>query len=206
MNDRIPPNPHPVKPPPNMPEPKKDPLTIKRWKLNVDYCHEGIRRIELVEDPTGPLVSYEDYKTIADILRRRVEQEALKQVAEGIYQQRIDSGDINREKNQTIARLKAEVDEIVNDNIRLTQDNGGLRGERDRLKADIERLRKDTSMMLSVYSEHYERLRFAGDILAFTLAHGDRHEYGDPSEPIEEYMNRPEIKSWNAAKEGKPSV
>lgn len=86
---------------------------------------------------------------------------------------------------QQIDKLKADVEEVTNDNIRLTQENGGLRGERDRLASEV------------------ERLRFAGDMLAFALAHGDRMEYGCASDPIEEYLDRKEIKEWNAAKEGK---
>lgn len=50
------------------------------------------------------------------------------------------------------------------------------------------------------------RLRKAGDAMALCLANGDRMEYGDPAELIEEYMNRKEITDWLAAKEGKPSA
>ena len=94
--------------------------------------------------------------------------------------------------------LKAGEDYIE----RLEIRNASLVKELDELRA--------SSFVTAVPVEEYdklktevERLRFAGDILAFTLAHGDRQEYGDPSEPIEEYMNRLEIKGWLAAKEGK---
>lgn len=51
---------------------------------------------------------------------------------------------------QQIDRLKAEVEEVTNDNIRLSQENGGLRGERDCLKAEVERL---TKAALQVHQE-----------------------------------------------------
>lgn len=61
------------------------------------------------------------------------------------------------------------------------------------LKAEVERLRKDTSMMLSVYSKHYERLRKAGD---------EMHRAIKVSDPILDWK----IELWKAAKEGKPGV
>jgi hypothetical protein len=70
-----------------------------------------------------------------------------------------------------------------------------LRRKVKRIKAEVKRFKTEV-----------ERLRKAGDAMALSLANGDRMEYGDHDEPIEEYMNRKEIADWNAAKEGKPSV
>ena len=74
-----------------------------------------------------------------------------------------------------------------------------LEAENARLKAEVERLRKDTSMMLSVYFKHSERLRKAGDAMAVMVGHievtGDAHR-----------MMLELSKEWEEAKEGKPSV
>jgi hypothetical protein len=77
-----------------------------------------------------------------------------------------------------------------------------LHSDYARLKAEVERLRA-SSFVTAVPVEQYERLVKAGDAMALSLANGDRMEYGDHDEPIEEYMNRKEIADWNAAKEGK---
>jgi len=118
--------------------------------------------------------------------------------------------------------LVAEMDKTIN----------ASQAECRRLKAEVERLthlanqsefyrsqlQKDTCRLDNIQMQdafkHYEaenarlkaeveRLRFAGDMLAFALAHGDRMEYGCASDPIEEYLDRKEIKEWNEAKEGK---
>ena len=90
------------------------------------------------------------------------------------------------QRNQDIAR------NIINE----------LEAENARLKAEVARLRA-SSFVTAVPVEQYERLVKAGDAMALSLANGDRMEYGDHDEPIEEYMNRKEIADWNAAKEGK---
>lgn len=79
---------------------------------------------------------------------------------------------------QQIDQLKADVENVTNDNIRLSQENGGLRGERDRLKAEVERLRK------------------AGDELAKNLDWSWSGSVNDSAKAEE---------AWNAAKEGKQS-
>ena len=136
MNDQIPRNPHPVKPPADLPPPRKESLQdeVKRLKSEVER-----------------LGSFRTHTIIPN--------------------------EILMAEN---ARLKAELDEIVDDNIRLTQDNGGLRGERDRLKADNERLRK------------------AGDELADKAKLAGCNECFGMFNALEDALD-----AWNAAKEGK---
>ena len=102
------------------------------------------------------------------------------------------------------ARLKAEVERLTERNKFLEQIDSYLQGANqnayekrcDELEAELERLRKDTSMMLSVYSKHYERLRKAGDVMAKNLDWTDAYAVKESIEAE---------KAWNAAKEGKPS-
>ena len=140
----------------------------------------------MVMDPNGPLIGYAwfeqleaenarlkaDYEVIEKHLRFHIEQESLRRAGEVLHQQNIESGAYNREKNETIERLKTE----------------------------LERLRKDTSMMLSVYSKHYERLRKAGDAL---VGEGETMAHEVSWVP---YTWDNLVCDWNAAKEGKPSV
>ena len=102
------------------------------------------------------------------------------------------------------ARLKTEVEHLMifcNSTLIPSKE---LQAENASLKAEVERLRA-SSFVTAVPVEQYERVIKAGDAMALSLANGDRMEYGDHDEPIEEYMNRKEIADWNAAKEGKPT-
>lgn len=67
---------------------------------------------QMLRDPSGNWVSWEDYKKVEDSLRHYIEQEALRKVGEALHQRNIDSGAYNREKNEVIARLKAENDRL----------------------------------------------------------------------------------------------
>ena len=98
------------------------------------------------------------------------------------------------------ARLKAEVEEVVDDNIRLTQDNGGLKGERDRLQAEVERLTQNTDKLckhgdleIERLQAEVERLRKAGDEVVSRIQVCTEDLWCS-------------IHRWNAAREGKPSV
>ena len=117
------------------------------------------------------------------------------------------------EASADCARLKAEVERLTaeKDQAECDYDNCQKRkvsidnhrfylfNENKNLKAEVERLRKDTSMMLSVYFKHSERLRKAGDAMAVMVGHievtGDAHR-----------MMLELSKEWEEAKEGKPSV
>lgn len=80
-----------------------------------------------------------------------------------------------------------------------------LDAENARLKAENERLRKDTSMMLSVYWKHYELLRKAGDAMAERLNIGFTEvpwKYG-PKWYAWHSKAEASVNGWNAAKEGK---
>lgn len=120
---------------------------------------------------------------------------------------------------QQIDQLKADVENVTNDNIRLSQENGGLRGERDRLKADVERFkftleeerqitRQDWAGLrcehdrvkraLEQAEADVERLRKAGDELALSLAAFHLLHRGKI-----DTTTQPDIVAWNAAKEGK---
>ena len=104
------------------------------------------------------------------------------------------------------ARLKAEVEEVVDDNIRLTQDNGGLKGERDRLQAEVERLTQNTDKLckhgdleIERLQAEVERLRKAGDAMY-------ESKIGYYGEQILEDMKHHSgelCRNWNAAKDGK---
>ena len=74
-----------------------------------------------------------------------------------------------------------------------------LQAENARLKAEVERLRA-SSFVTAVPVEEYERLRKAGDDMAFHYQELVRIEWGQMTTHIP-----PSVIRWNAAKEGKQS-
>lgn len=121
------------------------------------------------------------------------------------------------EASADCARLKSEVERLRKFNeeamAHIAKEERKSRERLDMVQAEKERLEQqvkywrieaetDHARWLRVL-EDVEQLRKAGDAMALSLANADRMEYGDPSEPIEGYMNREVIKAWKAAKEGK---
>lgn len=136
--------------------------------------------IEAVQDPNGDWVAYEDYEVIENALRHHIEQDALRKVGEALHQRNIDSGAYNREKNEVIARLQAEVEHLQNclgDAHAINAKEELKTWERiENLKAEVERLRK------------------AGDAMAKAIKW------------LPQSISDHHLDAWNAAKEGKPSV
>lgn len=68
----------------------------------------------------GDWVPYAEYKKIEDSLRLAINERALQKVGLDMYVQRVESGQVNREKNETIARLKAENERLIIEVQKLT--------------------------------------------------------------------------------------
>ena len=96
------------------------------------------------------------------------------------------------------ARLKTEVQHLMifcNSTLIPSKE---LQDENARLKAEVERLRA-SSFVTAVPVEHYERVVKAGDAMALELE--PSLIWNPDSDDI-----RYQVRLWNAAKEGKPSV
>ena len=91
---------------------------------------------------------------------------------------------------------------------RLAAEVADLKSEAGRFKAEVEHwefIHRMDTLAIQKQKEQNERLRKAGDAMAYALANGDRMEYGGANDPIEEYLaRRKEVQVWNTAKDGKP--
>lgn len=169
--------------------------------------------IEAVQDPNGDWVAYEDYKVIENALRHHIEQEALRKVGEALHQRNIDSGVYNREKNEVIARLQAEVAELTKDACEADKEyktlkveangrqaeNSILALENDRLTTEIERLKRvyrAANDEAEGYLKKIQRLIEAGNALAALV-----EPFKQPTKTETAIYS---LKNWQSAKVGEP--
>jgi uncharacterized small protein (DUF1192 family) len=93
-----------------------------------------------------------EVERLKGVVRHYVEQEGLRNAGEAIHRQKVESGAYNREKNETIAALKAEVErlnalwESQTITVKWPQQTGKTVLSQDvvieQLTAEVERLRK----------------------------------------------------------------
>ena len=78
-------------------------MSVKRY----EYRHGELSDEHYNHPPAGEFVRWEDYAALLARYTLAIEQHELLKTSVKMYENRVEGGDLNREKNETIKRLKA---------------------------------------------------------------------------------------------------